>query len=342
MKVLSLAFRIGCYLLLSRLALINSAAHAQMMMRPPAFSAGVPGMAQFDAMRVARHQARTLLYRKALEELERNPEAANLPECHQASDKFGAPCIPPPKPEANPDKLSGHRIALLIGNNDYQTPIPGLETPIKDVSVIAELLETEFGYQTTILKNAGKAEIASAFNRLATGSTVEDSVLVIYAGHGYLKEETDTGYWIPVDASVVSAQNWIANADIIRFLEAIPARQSILISDSCFSGTLARESQINKRTLRSKQDILKNRTSIVFSSGGEEPVSDEGKGGHSIFAWGLIQSLKKESALTVGFDLYLRVKGIVMESYTQEPRYGELKKAGHFGGNDYFFERLEN
>lgn len=342
MKALSLLFRIDYFLLLSGLALFNSAAHAQMMMRPPPFSAGIPGMAQFDAMRVARHQARTLLYRNALEELERNPEVANLPDCHPTPDKFGAPCIPLAKLEANPDKANGNRIALLIGNNDYQTPIPGLETPIKDISVIAELLETEFGYKTTILKNARKAEIASAFNRLATTTAVDDSVLVIYAGHGYLKEETDTGYWIPVDASVVSAQNWIANADIIRFLEAIPARQSILISDSCFSGTLARETQISKRSLRSKQDMLKNKTSIVFSSGGEEPVSDEGKGGHSIFAWGLIQSLKKESALTVGFDLYQRVKGIVMESYTQEPRYGELKKAGHFGGNDYFFERLEN
>lgn len=319
---------------------VNSS--AQMMIRPPAFSAGIPGLAQFDAMRTARHQARTLLYRQALEELERNPGAADLPKCPEASSTTAAACIPASRPSGPDHNAPPRKLALLIGNNDYLPPIPGLETPLKDVSVISGLLEKEYGYRTTVLKNASKAEIAIAFNELANESSRNDSVLVIYAGHGYLKEETDTGYWIPVDASVTSAKNWIANADILRFLQSIRARQSLLISDSCFSGTLARDGLISKRTTLPKDEILRNKTAIVFSSGGEEPVSDEGKQGHSIFAWGLISGLSQQNESSVGYDLYKRVKAIVMENYPQEPRYGELRTAGHFIGNDYFFERMSN
>ena len=36
-------------------------------------------------------------------------------------------------------------------------------------------------------------------------------------------------------------------------------------------------------------DILMKRSVVVLSSGGDEPVSDEGKDGHSIFAWNLAE-----------------------------------------------------
>jgi hypothetical protein len=43
------------------------------------FMGGPPGFAQFQAMTMQRHQARTLLYREALEELRKNPAAADVP-----------------------------------------------------------------------------------------------------------------------------------------------------------------------------------------------------------------------------------------------------------------------
>jgi hypothetical protein len=54
---------------------------AQAQMRPPPFMGGVPGLNQMRALDMQRHQARTLLYREALEELRRNPAAADVPEC---------------------------------------------------------------------------------------------------------------------------------------------------------------------------------------------------------------------------------------------------------------------
>ena len=74
-------------------ALFVSGAQAQVM-RPPAFISGIPGRAQLQAIQMQRHQARTLLYREALEELRRNPQAADVPVCPP-----GNLCgVPPPLP----------------------------------------------------------------------------------------------------------------------------------------------------------------------------------------------------------------------------------------------------
>ena len=49
--------------------------------RPPPFAGGIPGRVQMQAIEMQRHQARTLLYREALEELKRNPKVVDVREC---------------------------------------------------------------------------------------------------------------------------------------------------------------------------------------------------------------------------------------------------------------------
>ena len=103
-------------------------------------------------------------------------------------------------------------------------------------------------------------------------------------------EDTNMGFWIPVDGSVKTAGNWVSNKDISKLLAAIRARQLILVSDSCFSGSLTREQKVDYTQAPKPEEILRKRSVLVFSSGGDEPVSDEGKDGHSIFAWSLIKT----------------------------------------------------
>jgi uncharacterized caspase-like protein len=299
----------------------------------------MPGMAQFQAMEMQRHQARTLLYREALEELRKNPKAADVAECPAGiAPSPASNCIPRTEPAAA-QPAAGKRIAVLIGNNDYGKPIPALETPISDVEKIAETLQGQFGFQTSVLRNAKKGDIVRELNRVAAEARPEDSVLIMYAGHGYLMDDTNAGYWIPVDGSTKTAANWISNTDIVKFLQAIPVRQMILVSDSCFSGSLTREQKISEGAHLAREEILRRRAVLVLSSGGEEPVSDEGRDGHSIFAWGLIKTLDEAGGGTTGFEVYRRVKSIVTESYPQEPQYGAALAAGHMGGAEYLFDR---
>ncbi|CAG0973324.1 hypothetical protein RHDC4_01414 [Rhodocyclaceae bacterium] len=390
-------------------------AHAQMM-RPPSFIGGVPGMAQFQAMTMQRHQARTLLYREALEELRKNPTAADVPECPAGGAAPGVLCLKRPEPaaEALPVKPSTQpvatatpaaaapipqavpqptapkqvpaqtpapqatptaqpvavaqptppaiaaaapaptaakpvaaadsvpavrkRIAVLVGNNDYKMPIPGLDTPIADVEKIADVLRSRFGYEAHVVKNASKAQIIEALNRVATDAKPEDSVLLFYAGHGYLMDDTKMGFWIPIDASVKTAANWISNTDISKLLAAIPSRQLILVSDSCFSGSLTKEQKVTYSGKPKPEEVLRRRSVLVFSSGGDEPVSDEGKEGHSIFAWNLIKTLDTATGTTPGYDVWKTVHGRVTKEFPQEPQYGAVVSAGHAEGGEYLFQ----
>lgn len=329
--------------LLTALALVGSAPAAAQMMRPPAFAGGVPGMAQFQAIQMQRHQARTLLYREALEELRRNPAAADVAQCAAGQSPQGGACLARAEPgaaapaEARPRR----RLAVLVGNNVYAPPIPPLETPIADVSRIAGVLQGRFGYETRIVRDAGKAAIIEALNRVAAEATPDDSVLLFYAGHGYLMDDTNMGYWIPVDASVKTAKGWISNTDISRLLAAIPARQLILVSDSCYSGSLTREQKVGAGAELKPEDILRRRSVLVLSSGADEPVSDEGKEGHSIFAWNLIRTLQESDRLAPGARVWSSVRTGVMKEYPQQPQYGAVVSAGHAEGGDFLFQPLQ-
>lgn len=355
-------------------------------MRPPAFLGGIPGRAQFQAIQLQRHQARTLLYREALEELRNNPHAADVPDCPAGKSAKGVLCLtkpvqkdtvalppfaiaavpvapsvatvapavlpplvppvatPPPVPPvvippvaAPVEKTLRRKIAVLFGINSYKDPIPELGTPVADVEGIAEALRKHYGYETRILRNVGKKEIIQTLNEIAAEAKADDSVLLFYAGHGYLMDDTQMGYWIPIDGSVKTAANWISNSDISKLLSAINARQLILVSDSCFSGSLTREQKMTSGVSNVSR-VLQHRSVLAFSSGGEEPVSDGGKEGHSIFAWSFINTLKSTNGVAPGFEIYRVVHGQVMKDFPQEPQYGAVISAGHTAGGEYIFE----
>lgn len=318
---------------------LGSGVQAQMV-RPPAFIGGIPGKTQFQAIQLQRHQARTLLYREALEELRKNPAAADVPECKPGQSPQAGQClIQAAEAPIGVAAVPAHRrFALLVGNNQYAVPIPSLDTPIADVTTIAELLRNRFGYETRILKDAGKTRIIEALNEIAAQALPEDSVLLFYAGHGYLLDDVKMGYWIPVDASVKTAQGWISNSDISKLLSAIRARQLILISDSCYSGSLTKEQKVTVGNALDVDAILRQRSVLVLSSGADEPVSDEGKEGHSIFAWNLIKTLKATGNLTPGAKVWSTVRTGVAEEYPQQPQYGAVVSAGHTEGGDFLFQ----
>ena len=319
--------------------LLLTADFAVAQIRPPAFAGGIPGLAQFQSIQLQRHQARTLLYREALEELRKNPAAADLPECPPGQGVQQGGCLAratsavvPATPQVR------RRLAVLVGNNSYAAPIPPLETPIADVSQIAAVLQSRFGFETRIVKDAGKAKIIEALNQVAAEARPDDSVLLFYAGHGYLLDDVNMGYWIPVDASVKTAQGWISNSDISKLLAAIPARQLMLVSDSCYSGSLTKEQKVTRGGELKPEEILRRRSVLVLSSGADEPVSDEGKEGHSIFAWNLIKTLQNTGSLAPGAQVWSSVRSGVTKEYPQQPQYGAVVSAGHSEGGDFLFQ----
>ena len=235
------------------------------------------------------------------------------------------------------------KIAVLIGIDQYNDArIPRLGNAVSDARAVAAVLEGQLGYQTVVLANANRAGIFRALNQLVGQVGPADSVVLYYAGHGERAEKTGLGYWQPADADPTRPDTWISNADIDRLMRALPASQVAMISDSCFSGSLVSGERI--RGVASAQDpgtLLGRRAAVVMTSGGNEPVFDSGKNGHSPFAWSLMQSLQQVAGWKPGSTLFEQVRFAVARQLPQRPQYAAAPGAGHESGADYLFEQRQ-
>ena len=125
-------------------------------------------------------------------------------------------------------------------------------------------------------------------------------------------------------------------------VSCISASQVALISDSCYSGSLVNEARI--RAAPGKIDpveLLQRKSVVVMSSGGNEPGFDNGKQGHSPFAWNLMNALQKVSSWQAGGQVFERVRFAVAREPPQRPQYGASSVAGHQPGGDYLFEQRQ-
>jgi uncharacterized caspase-like protein len=251
--------------------------------------------------------------------------------------------LPPPRvPTVSFVPQIERKIAVVVAINNYKDgAIPSLETAVTDGEAVGKLMADKLGYDVRVIRDGSKADIVSSLNKVSSEVGPNDSVTVYYAGHGYQLPDSagkpGEGYWIPADGSAKSPDNWISNSDVSKLLGAIPAKQVMLVSDSCYSGAFTKEQKVTTASNDPKQ-LLANRSVTVLSSGGEEPVSDEGKDGHSIFAWSLMETLKGVDKFDTGNKLFEGIRKTVTEEFPQVPQYGASGAAGHVSGGDYLFE----
>ncbi len=226
--------------------------------------------------------------------------------------------------------------ALIIGNNKYKN-FPKLITAVNDAKAVASLLEKEYDYNTYLLIDATRTDILNAMSKLKKTLSANDNLVIYYAGHGWLDKKADEGYWIPVDADKNNEVNWISNASITTMLRGMDANHVLLVADSCFSGTLTRGLSI-KATSTDKNTYMKKARSVL-SSGGLEPVADSGKNGHSVFTGAFLNSLHHNKKQISASDLFKNIKPSVVGNADQTPKYSDIRKSGHDGGEFQFIKK---
>ncbi len=252
------------------------------------------------------------------------------------------PTLPPPQPVSSAALPQIRRkLALLFGNDNFaDASIPTLDNAGRDVDAVGQVLERHLGYETIVVHDAGRQAMVGALNRLALTARPSDSVIVYYAGHGTVSEANGHGYWIPADADAARPKTWLANADIERLMGRIRASQVVLVADSCFSGTLVGTTRGRPAPATLDLDaLLRRRAEVVMSSGGNEPVADGGRDGHSPFAASLMQSLQSLESWRPGASIYQRVREDVTRRIPQTPQYGPLGRGHSAEGADYLFEQ---
>ncbi|MBN9597534.1 MAG: caspase family protein [Afipia sp.] len=229
--------------------------------------------------------------------------------------------------------LAEKRVALVIGNSDYQNVTP-LTNPSNDAAAIAAIL-TKANFDVVDAKsNLTGIEMKRALRDFGNKVRDADVAVIYYAGHGI--ELEGTNYLIPVDAKLEIDTDVLDEAfPLDRFVVAAdPAKQlRLIILDACrdnpFNKTMKRT--IGSRAVGrglAKVEPTNPNTLIAFAAKAGSTASD-GEGKNSPFAAALVNHMTKP-----GLDLrkafgYVRDDVLKATSNKQEPFvYGSL------GGND--------
>ena len=238
--------------------------------------------------------------------------------------------------------------ALVIGNDHYRQWIP-LGTAITDAEAMAKVLQDRYGFHVTMLKDADRKQILKTLNDYRKSLSDQDHLLIYYAGHGFLEPEIDRGYWIPVEGDLFDNTDWIEFPAITDLLELIPARQILVVADSCFAGKLTR-SALARLSLDPEESarqaflttLAHKKIRATLTSGGAKPVLDEGGAGHSVFATAMLSVLTENHEALETERLYWTVRSRVIQAaermkFEQIPTYGPIHMAGHEGAGDFVF-----
>jgi len=233
----------------------------------------------------------------------------------------------------------GNYHALVIGNNDYQF-LGGLASAENDAKGVARLLKDDYGFKVKLVINATRADILMSLGDLRANMGNRDNLLIYYAGHGWLDEEADEGYWLPVDADPYNKLNWVSNSTITSTLKAMQAKHVLIVADSCYAGKLTRGIRVRIRSRDYFVRIAEKRARSVLTSGGLEPVADSGgKRGHSVFTSAFLDALKENQTVLDATELFSKIRRPVQLQADQTPEYSDIRKAGHEGGDFLFVKR---
>ena len=96
---------------------------------------------------------------------------------------------------ASPALADAKRVALVIGNNDYEN-VPKLQKAVNDADAVAAEL-SKLGFDVVKAENVGQKAMSRAVNELETKIGSGDTVLFYFAGHGFAVDGTN--YLLPVD-----------------------------------------------------------------------------------------------------------------------------------------------
>ena len=275
---------------------------------------------------------------------------ASLPQLRTPAAIAGLPAINSAAVVRSVGNLNfGRFYALVIGNQHYQI-IESLKTPVNDAERAAKVLRDKYGFTVQVLEDSSDIAMLKALNDLNDVLKSDDNLLIYYAGHGArLQSAFDTaGYWLPVNSEAPPKDTfWVPNEQITAHLARLSAKRVLVVADSCYAGLLSADPSYlfagssggyTKEYIAYK---LPKRARLLISSGGDEPVLDNGGGGNSVFAQAFLGELESNQGILAAPELFTRISKRVetdaaQNKFVQKPEFKSIKGAGHEVG-DFFF-----
>ncbi len=234
---------------------------------------------------------------------------------------------------ASPSAMAGKRVALVIGNSNYQNA-PALTNPANDAAAITEMFKRADFDVIDSRRDLKAQEMRRALRDFGDKARGADIAVVYFAGHGL--EVDGSNYVVPVDAVLerdADAEDEAVSLNRILLAVEPATHLRLVILDACRDNPFAKKM---KRTLASRSvgrglvgvEANKPNTFIAFAAK-EGSTALDGDGKNSPFSAALIRHLA-----TPGLDIrkafgYVRDDVMSATGNQQEPY-----TTNSLGGND--------
>jgi WD40 repeat protein len=251
---------------------------------------------------------------------------------------------------------------MLIGIDQYQH-WTSLDYPVSDCQGFFRVLQEHYGFTEQDLIHTHQrplfdeeATVEMVFDELYRLSDTDENgepiictdenLIIYFAGHGYLNEIVDEGYWIPIDAPALvknqigklvparpsDLKKFISVSEVAKNLSSIKAHHIVLIVDACFPQTFARM-PVDVPPGGDPNDPEEKPSRWVLTSGRLQEVADR-----SPFAEALRDLLEsndkpKVSVVKLGADVMDRLS----DSDRQNAWSGSLTENRYDGGEFFFY-----
>jgi hypothetical protein len=203
------------------------------------------------------------------------------------------------KPKAN-------AYAIVVGIETYRNKLPKADYAARDAEVMSDYLTKVMGYQeenVALLLNdrAAKADIEKYFEKWLPNRVEKDaSVFVYFSGHGAPNPKTGDAYLVPYDGDPAFVdETGYALKRLYQQVGKLPARDVVVMLDSCFSGAGGR-SVIGKgmrpMVLSVENPVLASgKTVVLAASAGDQVSSTHDKKSHGLLTYFVLKGLQGEA-----------------------------------------------
>jgi len=232
-------------------------------------------------------------------------------------------------------------IAIAIDN--YADPLIGdLKNCCRDVNSLIDVVSRSYEFESITLYNKPEQtthqflydELYNEF----INALEEDSILIVYAGHGEFNEVLGATYWLCSDSQRNSVTTWFNVGDLLSFFQASPASHIALISDSCFAGAVFALRRGGGLTA-----LAKKTSRQALTSGGIELVGDGRNGDNSPFSRALVKVLSENTSPVLTFNTLSELTILEFDpNRSQTPSFGPLVNSGDKGGAFLFRLKIES
>jgi len=233
-----------------------------------------------------------------------------------------------PSVKAKPNQ---NAYAIVIGVEKYRQKLPKADYADNDARIMAEYLTKVMGYPEEnivmlINDHAAKSDFEKYLGKWLPNNVEKDSsVFIYYSGHGAPNPKTGDAYLVPYDGdpSFIEETGYPLKR-LYAKLDKLPAREIIVVLDSCFSGAGGR-SVLAKgaRPLvmnMDKQMFHSDRIAVLSAAAGNQISSTYEEKGHGLFTYFLLKGIKEGNYEIGTLYNYLKpqVERIARKTYNNE------------------------